>query len=97
MLEGELMHHLAGTQVQFFGSPIFDALRDRRQEIEEAVGESLDWDRLDHRQAARISLYYPDEIQVTDEERWPEAREWLIDAMGRMRAAFNPAVEELPD
>ena len=76
---------------------VFDALHDRKQEIEEAVGESLDWDRLDHRQAARISLYYPDEIRVTDEERWPEAREWLVEAMGRMRDAFNPVIEELPD
>ena len=75
---------------------IFDALHDRKQEIEEAVGESLDWDGLDNKKAARISLYYPDEIQVTDEERWPEAREWLVEAMGRMRDAFNPAVEELP-
>ena len=76
---------------------IFEALHDRRQEIQEAVGENLDWDRLDNKKAARISLYYPDKIRVTDEERWPEAREWLVEAMGRMRAAFNPAIGELPD
>ena len=75
---------------------MFDALHDRKQEIGEAVGESLDWDRLDDKQAARISLYYQEDIRVTDEERWPEARKWLVEAMGKMRDAFNPAIEELP-
>ena len=76
---------------------IFDALHDRRQEIEEVVGESLDWDRLNQKQAARISLYYPDEIRVTDEDHWPKAREWLVEAMGRMQDAFNPAIKDLRD
>lgn len=73
----------------------FDALLERREQIEPAVGEELDWDRLDDRRASRISLYFPDRLRVTDEERWPEARAWLIQAMGKMRSAFDPVLEEL--
>ena len=75
----------------------FDALHEKKRQIEQAVGEALDWARLDHRRASRISLYFPDEIRVADEERWPEARDWLVQAMGRMRNAFNPVLEGLPD
>jgi len=75
----------------------FDGLHEKKQQIEQAVGEALDWDRLDHRRASRISLYFPDEIRITDEERWPDARTWLVQAMGKMRNAFNPILEELPD
>ena len=74
---------------------VFDALLKRREHIEQAVGGALDWDRLDNKQASRISLYFLDSIRVTDEERWPEARDWLIQAMGRMRAAFDPVLDEL--
>ena len=73
----------------------FDDLRDRKQQIEQAVGEELQWDSLDNSRASRISLYFPDDIQIADEDRWPEARAWLVQAMGKMRAAFDPVIKEL--
>ena len=73
----------------------FDKLHGRKQKIEQAVGEALEWDRLDHRRASRVSLYFPGEIRITDEERWPEARDWLVQAMGKMRTAFDPVIQEL--
>ena len=73
----------------------FDQLHERRRRIEQTVGEELDWDRLDDKRASRISLYFPDEIRVTDEQRWPEVRTWLVQSMGRMRDAFNPVLAEL--
>ena len=73
----------------------FDNLHLRKQQIEEAVDETLEWSRLDSKRASRVSLYFPEEIQVTDEERWPKALSWLVEAMGRMRDAFNPALQEL--
>ena len=74
---------------------VFDELHRRKKRIEATVGECLVWDRLDNIKRSRISLYFRGFIQVTEEERWPEAREWLIDALGRMRDAFNPVLEEL--
>ncbi|MCY4454406.1 MAG: DUF4268 domain-containing protein [Immundisolibacterales bacterium] len=73
----------------------FDALREKQGQIEHAVGDDLEWERRDPRQASRISLYFPTGIRVTDEERWLEARDWLVQAMGKMRAAFDPVLEEL--
>ena len=73
----------------------FDGLYRQKEQIEKAVGETLEWSRLDNKRASRISLYFPDEIRVTDEERWPAARPWLVEAIGRMRDAFNPALQEL--
>ena len=66
-----------------------------KEQIEKDVGEDLEWDRMDDRRGSRASLYFPDEIRVTDEERWPDARSWLVEAMGRMRDAFNPALQKL--
>ena len=76
---------------------LFDELRERQPQIEQTVGEGLEWDRIDGKRASRISFYYPDRVRVTDEKRWPEALVWLIQAMGKMRAAFDPALQELPD
>ena len=73
----------------------FDDLYRRKEQIEKAVGEVLEWSRLDNRRASRVSIYFPHEIRVSDEERWPEALLWLVEAMGRMRDAFNPALQEL--
>ena len=73
----------------------FDDLHRRKERMEKAVGEALDWDRLDDKRGSRISLYFPDDIRVTEYERWPGAREWLIDAMGRMRDAFDPVIQDL--
>lgn len=72
----------------------FDKLHDRKQQIERAVGEELEWNRMDDKQGSRVSLYFPDEIRITDEDRWPEARDWLVQAMGKMRTAFDPAIRE---
>ena len=49
------------------------------------------------RRASRISLYFPTEIRISNEQLWSEARAWLVQAMGKMRDAFKPALEELPD
>ena len=73
----------------------FDGLREKQGQIEQTVGDELDWDRLDDKRASRISLYFPDRVRVTDEERWPEARTWLVQAMGKMRDAFDPILKEL--
>ena len=73
----------------------FDDLHRRKEQIEKAVGEALEWNRLDNKRASRASIYYPDEIRVTDEKLWPDALSWLVEAMGRMRDAFNPVLQEL--
>ena len=76
---------------------VFDELHRRKKRIEATVGECLVWERLDNDniKRSRISLYFGGFILITEEERWPEAREWLIDALGRMRDAFKPVLKKL--
>ena len=77
---------------------VYDQLHDKKQQIEQDVGEELEWDRIDDRRASRVSLYFPDALRVTDsKERWSELYAWLIQAMGKMRSAFDPILKELDD
>lgn len=73
----------------------FEALCAQKEKIERAVGGALIWDRIDGRRASRVSLYLPDDIRVEEEDRWRDTIEWLLDALGRMRGAFNPAIEQV--
>lgn len=73
----------------------FDKLHAQKQPIEQSVGEALEWDRLDNRQGSRISLYFDGDMRITQEDRWPDAQAWLVSAMGKMRAAFGPAIQEI--
>ena len=74
----------------------FERLHEQKARIEEDLGEALDWDRLDDRRGSRISLYYAGGIEVSEEEKWPAARDWLVDAAGRMHQVFAPAIRDLP-
>lgn len=76
---------------------LFDLLLRQKARIEKAVGGSLDWDSLDDKRGSRISFYFPETMRIDEEERWPEAREWLLDALGRMRDAFTPELDALAD
>ena len=58
-------------------------------------GENLKWERLDDRMISRISLYFPDELQIGDVGQWPEALEWLVEALGDLRDAFDPFLDKL--
>ena len=73
----------------------FDKLHDQKQQIEQSIGEPLEWDRLDAKRASRISLYFNGDMQLNDEKRWPLAMKWLVSAMDKMREAFGPVIQEL--
>ena len=71
-------------------------LQERAKEVEDRVGEELKWaDQRPSTRASRISLYFPHPLRVDDEQSWPEAQAWAVEAMGRMRDAFNPLWQKL--
>lgn len=75
---------------------LFDALHERRDSIEKKIGEELTWDSLEGKKAARISLCLSDtRITVNERDRWTEVHTLFVDALGRMREAFTPHLEEL--
>ena len=72
---------------------IFNALMERRNEIEKNFGESLEWEPLVGRQASRIASYYRDDVPVREREKWPDLREWAIERMGVFREALQPHLD----
>jgi len=74
---------------------IFDALYNKRDEIDGAFGEPLDWQRLEGRQSCRIRMAM-DIGGYRDEERFEEVWEWLADAMARLEQALKPHIGDLP-
>lgn len=71
-------------------------LHERAKEVEEQIGDKLEWgDQRASTRGSRVSLYFPKSIRIEEEDRWPEARAWAVEAMGKMRGAFNPLWKEL--
>jgi len=79
---------------------IFDRLRDQKDEIEESIGQPLEWARLDHRKACRICLRQNDKTYLNQED-WSDIIEFFIKHVVRFQAAFqqrlNDAKATLPD
>lgn len=73
---------------------IFDKLRENSEYLQAAVGEPLVWDRLDDRQASRISVVRENtsigDAAVNDYE----IREWLIQRLLKFKMVFGPHLEE---
>ena len=75
---------------------ILDRLERSKQEIEEAFGESLEWQRLEGKRACRISKRFSLGGYRDDEERWPEIQDAMIDGMILLEAALRPHIDRLP-
>jgi hypothetical protein len=69
---------------------IFDQLWMRKAEIESAFGAALDWKRLDHGIASRVT--YGKAFDGTDKENWPEMIGWLTDHIKRLQRTFSPMI-----
>ena len=70
---------------------MFDALREHRVVIEQAFGDKLLWERLDDKQASRISFMI-EGGGLVDEESWDEVIDKAVDAMERLYSAFHQYV-----
>ncbi len=72
----------------------FDALHERRVEIEGRFGEPLIWERLDHRRASRLKVERPGSIDGSEEEL-EELRRWAVQRMLKLRDTVAPHVRAL--
>lgn len=72
----------------------FDELNKHKTEIEEKIGGKLEWQRLDNRRASRIKISFKG-LGLRDKERWPELQDKMIEAMVRMKEAFDPYITAL--
>ena len=69
----------------------FERLYEKKKEIEDKIGHQLDWDRLDHAQACRISLTRPFSFLDSIDEQ-EAAKTWGVETMLKFVEAFQPHI-----
>jgi hypothetical protein len=73
---------------------IFDALRERSDEIEREFGNVLDWERQEDVRYSRIVKRFNDAGLATP-ETWPQLQDAMIDSMIRLHKALRPHLESI--
>jgi hypothetical protein len=71
-----------------------DTLAEKKETIENEIGVSLDWDRLEQAQASRVSISKPFTFQDPANVR-QEVIEWGVDMMLKFVDAFQPRIRNL--
>lgn len=72
---------------------IFDTLEKQKAEIEQQIGMSLTWDRMNNHIHSRIRAIYPSRI-TDDIEKLERAKEWAVDTMVKFYDTFQPRIKE---
>jgi Domain of unknown function (DUF4268) len=68
---------------------IFDALHEKKAQIEQSFKAPLSWERLDDKRMCRVRFVLR-EGGLIDEAKWPSIREAMISAMDRLSKAVRP-------
>ena len=66
---------------------IFDALYQRKNDIEEALGFKLDWNRMDNKKASTICTYIKG-LDFKKQDNYPHLMEQIIDLVLKMKNVF---------
>jgi Domain of unknown function (DUF4268)/Restriction Enzyme Adenine Methylase Associated/Type I restriction enzyme R protein N terminus (HSDR_N) len=74
---------------------MFDWLQKHQNEIEQAFGGKLVWQRLDDKQGCRIAYTTTVGGWRSDELKWPGIQDAMIDAMIRLENALTPHLPKL--
>ena len=74
---------------------IFDGLHEKREEIENAAGTALDWERLESKRSCRIAKRFDLGGYSDAEHRWPAIHDAMIDMMIKLEQALRPHVKKL--
>jgi hypothetical protein len=78
-----------------FAKQHFKRLESCKQEIENEIGQPLDWRELPLKEASRIILMRANS-NIKDRNQWPQQQMWLADQLERFNTVFRPRVQELP-
>jgi hypothetical protein len=74
---------------------IFDRLHAQKSEIESSFGGELSWQRLDDKRACRLAYTVPVGGYKSNESKWPQIQDAMIDAMARLEKALRPHLDRL--
>ena len=70
-------------------------LRAKREQIERAVGQALEWEEAMGRLNAAVRLRLPNGGYSNPRDDWPNIQHRMVDAMVRLEAALRPHLEQL--
>lgn len=70
---------------------LFDSLLENKNEIEQSVGQTLDWDRLEGKKASVICAEIPG-LNFNKQDNYPELMNKAIDMVLSFRDAFKPFI-----
>ena len=84
-----------GQGSQEFNKALFDGIQADREEIEQALGKSLLWQRLNSKRASRIAIIYEDKEITDNEDDLAELRQAAVPDMVSFRKILLPRVLEL--
>ena len=71
---------------------LFDQLMERKKAIESKLGESLEWERLDHRKASRIAIRRQGSID-DDQKALKEMEDWTVGKLMDFKRVFSPHLD----
>lgn len=74
----------------------FRALYVEKNAIEREIGESLEWQELPGRKAARIASFKYN-VDPSNKAGYPELHGWMLARIERFKKAFAPRVRSLPE
>lgn len=74
----------------------FAVLAAQRPDIENQIGEALDWNPLPDRQSSWIGLTLQD-ANPTNDADWPRQHGWLEKGLRRLHGTFSPRVKQLSE
>ena len=71
---------------------VFDALHEEKASIEEALARPLTWERAKN----KITLFADGTASIDDSpEKLAEARNWMLDALPRLKSVLDPRLERI--
>jgi hypothetical protein len=82
-----------GDSSEEWNKSVFDKLHAHREDVEQAFGGPLEWQRLEGKRACRIRKLI-EMAGLATEERWPQIQGEMIEAMIRFERALRPFVEK---
>lgn len=76
---------------------VFDEISLGEVAINEELGATLDWQRLDQRRASRVAWYWDEPVTVMESPaKIEELKTWAVDNYFRFRDVIGPYLENLP-
>jgi hypothetical protein len=91
---GARLYISRGQGSQSENKSVYDQISAHKDEIEQAFGGPLKWERLDNQQASRIEFRLTGGYR-SPEEDWPRIQTDCVQAMNRLERALRPFINEL--